>query len=167
MAQNEPLAQIAPSAVELQLRLGDIGPSRPGGASGSASSASRTARPGVARRTLLARLIGQEPRLRDLRLAQIGLGLLGAGLRLLRACLGFHLGLVGRASASDLRRAQIAFACSAFDRACAVASLASSRLLRLSPKILPDRRRRDQQGYHQSADSALAQCASAASAMRF
>ena len=96
MAENEPLAQIAPGAVELQLRLGEIRPISSGGGVGQRLKREQDRGPGVSlNRALLVRQIGEEPRFRDLRLAQIGLCLVGASRCLFSTILGFALFLIG------------------------------------------------------------------------
>ena len=69
--KNEPLAQIAPGSVELQLRLGDIRSNNPGRAIGQRLERKQDRGAGIARSALLAREIGQKQRLRRLRLLEL------------------------------------------------------------------------------------------------
>ena len=100
--ENEPLAQIAPGAIELQLRLWDIGPSNPGRAIGQRLEREQDCSRPIARLTVLARQIPQEERLRGLRLLELSLGLVPfllrdyrGGIGLLPLQLGFVAGLTG------------------------------------------------------------------------
>jgi hypothetical protein len=71
MGYDEPLTQIAPSGIELQLRFWDKRAINAGGTIGQGLKREQDRAPGIARLALLAREICQEPRLRDLRIVQI------------------------------------------------------------------------------------------------
>ena len=69
--ENKPLPQIAPSSIELQLRFSNIRTINPGRAIGQCLEREQRRGPGIARGALLTRKIGQEPRLRRLRLLKL------------------------------------------------------------------------------------------------
>jgi hypothetical protein len=61
VAENEPLAQVAPRAIELLLRLGDVRSIKSGRCVGQTFEREEDRRPGIACLARLARLIRQEP----------------------------------------------------------------------------------------------------------
>jgi hypothetical protein len=76
MAQNEPLALIARGAVELKLPFRDVRSGIPCRSIGERLEREQDRRPGIIRLALLTCQISEKPRLCDLRLAQIGSGLI-------------------------------------------------------------------------------------------